>query len=150
MTHLYSAKTFGSIYQQQLRDLVDHPDYIVTVRGRPTRELLNVVTEITNPRARCQIVPGRKLNPWLALSEFLWMLAGRNDLAALKPYNKRIDQFSDDGKTLYGAYGYRIAQQIPQLLERLQKEPADRRAVLQIWNSHDLIAQTKDPPCNTQ
>src|SRR3990167_3960546 len=138
MTHLYSAKTFGSIYQQQLRDLVERPDHIVTVRGRPTRELLNVVTEITNPRARCQIVPGRKLNPWLMLSESLWLLAGRNDVASLLPYNKRIIKFSDDGKTLYGAYGYRIKDQIEPMLERLRQEDTDRRAVLPIWRAGDL------------
>src|SRR3990167_1908228 len=148
MTHVYSAPVFGSIYRQQLRDLVERPDYIVTVRGRPTRELLNVVTEITNPRARCQIVPGRRLNPWLALSESLWMLAGRNDVAALEPYNKNIRRFSDDGEILYGAYGYRIKDQIEPMLARLLREDTDRAAVLQIWNSHDLIAQTKDRPCN--
>src|SRR3990167_6821425 len=126
MTHVYSAPVFGSIYRQQLRDLVERPDYIVTVRGRPTRELLNVVTGITNPRARCQIVPGRKLNPWLALSESLWLLAGRNDVASLLPYNKRITQFSDDGKTLYGAYGKRITGQIELMINRLKRDPADR------------------------
>src|SRR3990167_9474234 len=150
MTHVYSAPVFGSIYRQQLRDLVERPDYIVTVRGRPTRELLNVVTEITNPRARCQIVPGRRLNPWLALSESLWMLAGRNDVAPLEPYNKNIRRFSDDGKILYGAYGYRLKDQIEPILARLRREDTDRRAVLQIWNAHDLIAQTKDAPCNQQ
>jgi hypothetical protein len=42
-------------------------------------------------------------------------------------------------------------------VERLKKDPSDRRAVLQIWDSNfrrygeghdDLMAQTKDPPCN--
>lgn len=147
MIHVYSGDNPGRIYRQQLKDLVENPDYIVTVRDRPTRELLNVVTELRSPRNRCQIVPGRKLNPWLALSESLWLLAGRNDVASLLPYNKRITQFSDDGKTLYGAYGYRIADQIELALERLRQEDTDRRAVLQIWRPEDLTANTKDPPC---
>ena len=130
-----------------------------TLRSRPTRllshfctcvALLNVVTVIEDPRARCQIVPGRKLNPWLALSESLWLLAGRYDMESLLPYNKGITEFSDDGSTMYGAYGARIASQIPWALERLTKSDTDRRAVLQIWSSADLNAITKDPPCNTE
>lgn len=150
MVHVFEGDTSALIYRNQLNKLVVDPDHIVTVRGRPTRELLNVVTEIRNPRARCQIVPGRKLNPWLALSECLWLLAGRDDVASLSPYNKRIMEFSDDGETLYGAYGARIYTQIPQVIERLRKDSNDRRAVLTTWEKEDLVADTKDPPCNTQ
>ena len=150
MVRIYEGKTSASIYRNQLEDLVLCPEHIVTVRGRPTREILNVVTEIEDPRARCQIVPGRKLNPWLAMSECLWMLAGRNDVASLLPYNKGITEFSDDGKTMYGAYGIRIINDIPFVIERLRESDTDRRAVLQIWQPDDLFAETKDPPCNTQ
>lgn len=148
MVHVYEGNTSALIYRKQLKDLVENPDHIVTVRDRPTRELLNVVTEIHSPRARCQIVPGRKLNPWLALSESLWLLAGRNDVESLLPYNKRIIEFSDNGSTMYGAYGWRLWNQIPLLLERFRKEHSDRRGVLSIWEAEDLYAETKDPPCN--
>lgn len=122
----------------------------MTVRGLKTRELLNVVTEITDPLARIQIVPGRKLNPWLIMSEALWILAGRNDLAGIAPFNSRMHEFSDDGRTLHGAYGRRIAHQIPAALKRLREDQHDRRAVLQIWGTGDLTAETNDPPCNQQ
>src|SRR3990167_8201911 len=149
MIHYYQGETPADVYRQQLRDLVETPDFKPVVQGgRKTHELLNVITEITEPRNRMQIVPGRRVNPWLALSESLWLLAGRNDVASLAPYNKRIKEFSDDGQSLYGAYGYRIAPQIPMLISRLHNESNDRRAVLQIWDSRDLIAQTLDPPCN--
>src|SRR3990167_3740904 len=149
MIHYYQGETPADVYRQQLRDLVEAPDFKPDVQGgRKTHELLNVVTEITEPRNRMQIVPGRRLNPWLALSESLWLLAGRNDVASLAPYNKRIKEFSDDGESLYGAYGYRIAPQIPTLIARLQNDPNDRRAVLQIWDKRDLSKLTKDPPCN--
>lgn len=144
----FVGATSAEVYREQVSELVHTPDYVVTVRDRPTREILNAVTEIMHPQVRCQMVPGRKLNPWLALSESLWMLAGRHDIAALLPYNKRITEFSDDGVTMYGAYGARMAPQIPAMIRRLQEKPEDRRAVLQIWNSSDLVADTKDPPCN--
>lgn len=146
---VYSGISGGHLYRAQLLDILQLGEE-VEVRGLRTRELLNVVTEITDPLARCQIVPGRRANPWLALSEALWILAGRNDVAALAPYNKRIADFSDDGLTLYGAYGWRIAPQIEPLLARLRNDPADRRAVLSIWNERDLVKLTKDAPCNTQ
>ena len=144
---IFTGETSGHVYREQLLSLLqDGQD--VLVRGKKTKELLNCVTEITNPRARIQIVPGRKLNPWLALSESLWLLAGRNDIASLLPYNKRITEFSDDGETLYGAYGYRISPQIEPMIERLRKYPADRKAVLSIWQPVDLTMFTNDPPCN--
>lgn len=143
---VYTGRTAGEVYRKQLLDLVDAPQ--VPAKGTTTRELLNVVTEIEQPQHRIQVVPGRKMNPWLALSEAFWLLAGRNDVAALKPYNRRIVDFSDDGETLYGAYGYRIAHQLPDLLRRLKRDPFDRRAVLSVWRPEDLMENTHDPPCN--
>ena len=151
MIHYYQGETPADVYRWQLRDLVEAPDFKPVVQGgRKTHELLNVITEITQPRNRMQIVPGRRLNPWLALSESLWMLAGRDDVAVLKPYNKRICSFSDDGVKLYGAYGKRLMNQLPAAIERLKADDTDRRAVLSIWEPRDLMAQTLDPPCNTQ
>lgn len=142
----YESSNPGQIYREQLTDLLEAPE--VMVRGRPTRELLNVVTELSSPLPIVQTVPGRRWNPWLALSEGLALLAGVGEVALLEPYNKRIRDFSDDGHTLYGAYGPRIARQIPDLLFRLEAENTDRRALLSIWKPEDLTANTADPPCN--
>ncbi len=135
------------LYQYQLNYILNH-GRDVEIRGRPTKELLDVATIIDEPRRRVHVVPGRRANPFLALSESLHVLAGRNDVASLLPYNKRIVEFSDDGLTLYGAYGLRIKEQIPRLIARLKADPNDRRAVLSIWDPKDLDANTKDPPCN--
>lgn len=121
----------------------------VEVRGRKTRELLNFVTDIADPTQRVIRVPGRRWNPFIALSEILWFFSGRNDIAPLLPFNKRIAEFSDDGKTLNGsAYGWRLYSQIEPAISRLKADSADRRAVLTIWNESDLMAETKDAPCN--
>src|SRR3989304_4920002 len=126
----------------------------VEARGLQTKELLNFATVIEEPWNHCHFVPGRRWNPWIAMSEALWILAGRNDVAALLPYNKRIVEFSDDyGKgatppTLYGAYGKRIHYQIENMIARLEKDPNDRAAILSIWQPYDLHANTKDRPCN--
>lgn len=147
--HVFEATTAHELYRRQLAALLQEGEE-VTVRGMPTKELLNVATVIHNPCQRVHIVPGRQANPYLALSECFWMLAGSKDVNLLTPYNKGILDYSDDGKTLYGSYGYRIRDQIAPLIERLRHDPADRRAVLAIWEADDLTAITKDPCCNTQ
>jgi thymidylate synthase len=145
---------------QQLQDFGED----VEVRGAKTKEFLNAVTVVKEPWHHCILIPSRRWNPWLALSEALWILAGRDDVAALQPYNSHIIDYSDDGKYLYGAYGNRIYNQIDDVILRLKKDTSDRRAVLQIWRSgaeeiykgsevwstskHDLTTNSKDPPCN--
>lgn len=120
----------------------------VEVRGRSTVELLDVYTEIKEPQHHCILIPSRRWNPWLALSEFLWIMGGDNEFKDILPYNRNIANYSDDGTTLYGAYGYRIYWQINDLVYRLERDPTDRRAVLAIWNAPDLYVNSKDPPCN--
>lgn len=166
MLHL-SRKQSRTLYLPWLQQLIDLGD-TVEVRGKQTKEFLNCVSEVTEPWHHAILLPSRRWNPFLALSEALWILAGRDDVAAIKPYNSHISEYSDDGISLYGAYGARIYNQIDPLIERLRKDPSDRRAVLQIWDgrggknvsvnepgyeslyswAYDLTAETKDPPCN--
>lgn len=66
-----------------------------------------VIATYTHPRERVLFNSARDANPFFHLYEALWMLAGRNDVAPLAYYAKNIANYSDDGKTLNGAYGYR-------------------------------------------
>jgi len=86
--------------------------------------------------------------------EALWILAGRNDLALIQRFNKRMAEYSDDGRTLYGAYGYRwrrgfAIDQLKECIRQLKADPDTRRCVLTTWTVEDLPKQTKDKPCNT-
>lgn len=135
------------IYHTELYQLVDYGNP-VDVRGRKTLEILDYVTEVTEPWHHCILLPARRWNPWLAMSEALWIMSGRNDIIPIQPYNLAIGNYSDDGATLFGAYGERIFSQIEPMIDRLQKDPSDRRAILSIWETSDLKAVTKDPPCN--
>jgi hypothetical protein len=87
--------------------------------------------------------------------ESLWMLAGRNDLAYVEQYNKRMREYSDNGVDLHGAYGYRWINhfdfdQIDSIIKRLKASPNDRRSVLQMWDPKiDLNRDGVDVPCNT-
>lgn len=122
-------------------DVLQLPDMVATVYDAPWE--------------RVMFWPQRDANPFFHLYESLWMLAGRQDLETLTRYVKSFSQFSDDGKTLRGAYGYRwrnffSKDQLPTIVRMLRDNQNDRRAVLQMWDAdRDLGQQKKDLPCNT-
>ena len=83
------------------------------------------------------------------------MLQGRKDLAPLAHFVKSMEDFSDDGETLWGAYGQRWRtyfhkDQLDSIIKILKTDPDDRRCVLQMWDANkDLGREGKDLPCNT-
>jgi len=118
-----------------------------------------VIVEYQKPCERVLFSAARDANPYFHLFEALFFLAGRNDLAFLLQFNSRFHEFSDDGITLHGSYGYRwrhwkgerIQDQLMVLINHLKNNPESRRAVLTIWNPElDLDAEVRDAPCNTQ
>lgn len=120
-----------------------------------TREIYGAATvRIARPTARIAIVRGRRLNPWVTLAEFPWLLAGRNDVEWLLPYLPRAADFSDDGKTWRAGYGPRLRSyrstmdQLVGLVEVLERDPTTRQAVITIWDPWvDLGSKSKDLPC---
>ena len=137
---------------------------VIPIVKRPSRNgnvmMIDEPVTITyeKPRERVLFNAARDANPFFHLYESLWMLAGRNDVESLSYYNKRMTEFSDDGKTLNGAYGYRWrhakyerddhgmydpgpstdrVDQLDILVDHLKADPTSRRAVLQMWNVED-------------
>ena len=110
-----------------------------------------------NPRERVLFYPERDANPIFHFMESLWMLAGRNDLEWIQRYNARMGEYSDDGKLLQGAYGYRWRNyfhrdQLDVITHRLMTHTNDRRAVLAMWDAEGdlrMANSCKDHPCNT-
>jgi thymidylate synthase len=129
-----------------------------------------VTTVYSQPRERVIFHEWRDANPFFHFYESLWMLAGRRDVAPLAKFAKRMETFSDDGKTFNAAYGYRWRHagfgspgrlidgegpvvfdrdQLNDIVALLRKNPDDRQCVLQIWDhERDLGTQTKDHACN--
>ena len=114
-----------------------------------------VTTVYAKPCERVLMCPIRDANPFFHLMESLWMLAGHNDLAWPLFFNSRFSGFSDDGKTIHGAYGHRWRHcfhfdQIQRIIRELTDNPGSRRIVLQMWNpALDLGRSGADVPCNT-
>ena len=121
-----------------------------------------VVTVYDNPWERVIFWHDRDANPFFHLYESIWMLAGRNDVASVANFAKQMLEYSDDGETLYGAYGHRwinhfvvdshvsnVRNQLDMIVKELQRNPESRRAVLQMWDPEfDLGHDGKDVPCN--
>ena len=98
-----------------------------------------VTTFYVRPWERVCLIEERDANPFFHFIESLWMLSGSNELEPLTYYVKSMSDFSDDGKTLWGAYGWRWSKyfnkdQLAIIIQLLKTNPDDRRAVLQMWD----------------
>jgi hypothetical protein len=122
-----------------------------------------VTTKYKDPTERVIFFPERDANPFFHLMESLWMISGRNDVEWISRFSSNIANYSDNGVTFHGAYGYRwrnafpaydeggsfVIDQLATIAKLLKQNPDDRRTVLQMWDaSCDLGRDGKDFPCN--
>lgn len=128
-------------------------------RNGPVLRFKTPVTSIWEPGFSCVSTdPNRDANPFLHYIESFWMLAGKNDVKTVTKLAANMANYSDDGDTLHGAYGYRWRSwfgydQINQIILELTSNPGSRRCVLQMWDGFNDLGQAraggKDVPCNT-
>ena len=138
-------------------------------RSMPVKELLShkfgyQYNRLANSEKVSQTVKQENLLPFMFLSgralplpfnlyEAIWILAGRNDVASLDVFNKRMKMFSDDGKKFNAPYGDRLlndkyGDQIRQVINLITEDNDTRQAVMCIWDKCDLFKKSKDIPCN--
>jgi len=99
-----------------------------------------VMVTYTNPKQRVLYSKTRDANPFFHFFESLWMLAGRNDIKFPSYFNSMYGQFSDDGSTMWDAYGWRWRSffgwdQLQAIGKELKENPTSRRCVLSMWNA---------------
>lgn len=125
--------------------------------GEVTVSPVPVTTVYYKPWERVMLLPERDANPYFHLAEALWMLAGRNDIEFVSRFAGNMANYSDDGVTQWGAYGYRWRKhfgydQVHQIIQQLKANKKDRRAVLAMHDgSKDLLYGAEgglDQPCN--
>lgn len=117
---------------------------LIAPRGKMTYELLGWNTRI-DMCAPVITLKERKLNYQFMAKEASWILNGDNKLDPLAKYIPAMANYSDDGLTLYGAYGPPIIDQLPYVINALKKDELTRRAGLTIWRQNP--SETKDTPC---
>ena len=141
--YIYSKRDKGTLIEEDSRN------------GKVLRFPEPVTIHYEKPRQRVLFSPHRDANPFFHLYESLWMLAGSNRVDQVAYYAKQMNEYTDEGETLNGAYGYRWRKsktdQLNVLIEHLKANPQSRRAVLQMWNVEDdllKIDTSKDVCCN--
>ncbi|WP_322073825.1 thymidylate synthase [Burkholderia cepacia] len=122
----------------------------------PATEINGALLLLKNPRARLS-QSERKNTLFSCLGEFLWYLAGSDKLEFIQYYISRYKDFSDDGKTVFGAYGPRLfgetsgTDQVHNVIRTLRASEPSRRAVIQLFHGDDLAAnlvkRREDLPC---
>jgi len=84
------------------------------------------------------------------LAELCYILAGRGDVASIASYNKSMGHYADDGVTMTGSYGLRLAGQLEVLVDRLCKDIYTRQACAAIFSREDCLETKRTHlPCNT-
>lgn len=114
-------------------------------RGKKIKEKLGTSVVVTDLRNNIIVDSTRDLNYRFMIAEWLWILAGRNDVATVARYNKPIAAFSDDGITFKGAYGPRLSLQWEYIVRQLERDSDSRQAVASIWTPNPV--DSKDYPC---
>jgi len=113
--------------------------------------------EYDKPNERVLFNAHRDANPFFHYMEGVWMLAGEDEIQWLSQFNDQIQGYSDDGRTLHGAYGNRWSFhfnhcQLIDNISHLRKNPKSRRVVLAMYDPDiDALIEYsgKDVPCNT-
>lgn len=148
---MYIAKTtLDDLLRHVLERVVKHGVAVRASRGE-TLELDSVLLRLSNPRARLSHTE-KKGKVFSGLGELLWYLAKSNDLKFIAYYLHRYKDDSEDGKTIYGAYGPRMFSlrghdQIQNVVTLLTQKPESRRAVIQLFDAEDLAAIRQEIPC---
>lgn len=125
------------------------------------------------PQERVLLDERRDANPFLNLFEGLFHLAGRRDYMWIDRFRRNFSaDYAEADGVGHGSYGWRWRHhfgfdQLDVIVEKLKKDPNDRRVVLQMWDptggeeefqpgkmvprvgGHDLTGSFADHPCNT-
>lgn len=161
--------TFSDVYPLVNYYIFTQKEYEESRDGK-VKEVLDMKTTLLNPYRRCVGGCERDINIFFLLAEAMWIALGRKDVAFLTLFNKKMSDFSDDGKTFHAPYGYRLRHfgirtedsfvddnlnaskgydQVIDAIKIFTENPNSRQVVMSIWNPNfDLGYKTKDIPCN--
>jgi len=161
--------TFSDMYPLVNYYIFTQKEYEESRDGK-VKEMLDMKTTLLNPYRRCVGGCERDINIFFLLAEAMWIALGRKDVDFLTLFNKKMSDFSDDGKTFHAPYGYRLRHfgirtedsfvddnlnaskgydQVIDAIKIFTENPNSRQVVMSIWNPNfDLGYKTKDIPCN--
>ena len=145
-----SAGTLDDLLRKVIENLRKQGHQTNPTKG-PATEIFGALLELTNPRARLSRTE-TKGTLFSCLGEFLWYLAKSNEVSFIEYYVPGYAKYSDDGTTIYGAYGPRLFgttgnNQIVRIQSHLREGGDTRQAVVQLFDAQDIIEDHNDVPC---
>ena len=151
------AENVNEAFFMGLRRILEVGKKVQTRNGPALVHPGTLITHYRSPNQRMLFVPQREANPFFHILESIWMLSGSQDVEFPAYYVPSMKNFSDNGRTLNGAYGYRWRNsfgidQLDAIVDTLKTDPESRRVVLQMWDTNlDLVKVglgSKDVACN--
>lgn len=140
--------TMPQAYAATLGKILDHGHH-VSPRGLHTKELIGHSFTLTSVDQNVVTQATRKVSLPFMAAEFLWLVSGSNDARLIIPYNASIEQYAyqvqDIPLYFQGAYGPKISDQLPYIIETLTGDRDSRQALLTIWRERP--GPSKDIPC---
>jgi len=146
-----SKTTVDDLLRAAFNKILKDGIQVRSTKGRNI-ELSGVVLELQNPRARLSRTE-TKGTVFSCLGETLWYLAKSNKLDFIQYYLREYKAASDDGETIFGAYGPRLfkidrrVNQVENVVQLLKTNRSSRKAVIQLFDANDITAPHEDVPC---
>lgn len=145
MLETVRAADVTTLWQLALTELLGGE--AVSPRGQRTFEARAAKLILDDPRQRWVSFKGRKLVPALGVLEGLLLLTGQSRPDLLKRIAPQYAKFVDPATgELDGAYGPRVARQLPYIRRLLEQDPDSRQAVVTIYGPEDHRTSL-DVPC---
>jgi thymidylate synthase len=148
-TSHFIGETLDDLMRDGIKEIQKRGEPISPSRG-PCSEIVGVMLELTNPRARLSRTETRG-RPFSCLGELCWYLAGSRALSFIEYY---VPAYSDeaDGDVVEGGYGPRLMNwkgvaQLHAVTELLKAKQSSRQAVIQLFDACDLAGGHRSPPC---
>lgn len=132
-SRVFSPKGYDSLIQW----VIENGDQVNSERGMTT-EILGANLRLNDPINRVDPSKSRKMNLAFAFAEWISLMTGEQSISYFTNFIKDYKKYSTDGVYLDGAYGARIAEFIPNLVEKLNSNNSTRRAVISIYENDDL------------
>lgn len=144
-----TADTLDDLMRYVFELIKEHGEQIEPSRGSAT-EITGVLLELTAPRARLSRTDTRG-KPFSCLGELCWYLARTNEAEFISYYIPQYSREAEEGR-IFGGYGPRLfswkgIDQLSNVLDLLRRNPVSRKAVIQLFDSTDIVEDHKDVPC---
>lgn len=145
----FCDQTLDDLMRGVIEEIQRSGDWIRASKGE-CKELTGVLLELTNPRARLSRTETRgKLIS--GLGELCWYLAETNREEFIAYYIPVYKEYAEEG-IIFGGYGPRLfnwggLDQWANVTAQLKSKPTTRKAVIQLFDAHDIEREHKDVPC---